>query len=75
MREDRISKIKNEIANEAVEMCGSTGVLNMVDNDSLSGDVKYRHQQALNEANKFKDADGNVNPNIQAIFARIYGLI
>lgn len=37
--------------------------------------LKFVIKKALNEANKFADKDGNVNPNIQAIFARMYGLI
>ena len=76
MTQERISEIKNEVARDVINACGYKGVLGIVDNDSIEdGDVKYRHQQALNEANKFKDKNGNVSPNIQAVFARIYGLI
>ena len=67
--------IKNEAAMIAVNMCGNTGVLNAVNNDKLSGDVKVRHQKATKEANKFADKNGKVDPRVQAIFARMYGLI
>lgn len=67
--------IKNEIALRAVNACGKTGILKAVDNDKLLGDVKIRHQNAMKEANKHADKDGNVDPCVQAIFARMYGLI
>ena len=67
--------IKNEAALIAVSACGKTGVLKAVDNNKLSGDVKIRHQNAMKEASKHADKDGNVNPHVQAIFARMYGLI
>ena len=67
--------VKNEIATRIVDACGSTGILKAVDNDKLTGDVKVRHQNAMKEANKHADKDGNVNPHVQAIFARMYGLI
>jgi len=67
--------VKNEIALKVVDACGKTGVLKAVDNDKLSGDVKIRHQNAIKEASKHADKDGNVDPCVQAIFARMYGLI
>ena len=67
--------VKNEVATRIVEACGSTGVLKAVDNNKLSGDVKIRHQNAMKEASKHADKNGNVNPHVQAIFARMYGLI
>ena len=67
--------VKNEAALIAVNACGKTGILKAVNNDKLSGDVKIRHQNAMKEASKHADKDGNVNPHVQAIFARIYGLI
>ena len=75
MDANRIMEIKAEMASAVVNACGTTGVLKAVDNDKLLGDVKIRHQNAMKEANKFADKDGNVNPNVQAIFARMYGLI
>ena len=75
MDANRMMEIEAEMALRVVDACGSTGVLKAVNNDKLSGDVKIRHQKALNEANKFADKNGNVNPNVQAIFARMYGLI
>ena len=67
--------IKNEMATRVVEACGSTGVLKAVDNNKLSGDVKIRHQNAIKEASKHADKNGNIDPHVQAIFARMYGLI
>ena len=67
--------VKNEVALRAINACGNTGILKAVNNDKLSGDVKIRHQNAMKEANKHADKDGNVNPHVQAIFARMYGLI
>jgi hypothetical protein len=67
--------IKNEAALKAIDVCGNIGVLKSVNNDKLSGDVKTRHQNAMKKANKHADKDGNVNPHVQAIFARMYGLI
>ena len=75
MDANRIMEIEAEMASAVVNACGNTGVLKAVNNDKLSGDVKIRHKKALNEANKFADKDGNVNPHVQAIFARMYGLI
>ena len=75
MDANRMMEIEAEMASVVVNACGNTGVLKAVNNDKLSGDVKIRHKKALNEASKFADKDGNVNPNIQAIFARMYGLI
>ena len=70
-----ILKIKNEVALRAIDACGDKGILKNADNDQLTGDVKIRHQNAMKEANKHVDKDGNVNPHVQAIFARMYGLI
>lgn len=67
--------VKNEVALKLVSMCGKTGVLEAADNSKLSGDVKTRHSNAMKECERFKDENGHVDPNIQAIFARIYGLI
>ena len=67
--------IKNEVALRAIDDCGDKGILKNVNNDKLTGDVKIRHQNAMEAANKHVDKDGNVNPHVQAIFARMYGLI
>lgn len=67
--------IKNEVALRAIDACGNKGILKNVNNDELTGDVKIRHQNAMDAANKHVDKDGNVNPHVQAIFARMYGLI
>ena len=67
--------IKNEVALRAIDACGDKGILKNVNNDELTGDVKIRHQKAMEAANKHVDKDGNVNPHVQAIFARMYGLI
>ena len=71
----RMMEIEAEMASQIVTACGSTGVLKAADNNKLDGDVKIRHQKALKEANEFADKDGNIDPHVQAIFARIYGLI
>ena len=70
-----ILKIKNEVALKAIDACGDKGILKNANNDELTGDVKIRHQNAMEEANKHADKDGNINPHVQAIFARMYGLI
>lgn len=70
-----ILKIKNEVALRAIDACGDKGILKNANNDELTGDVKIRHQNAMKEANKHADKDGNINPHVQAIFARMYGLI
>ena len=75
MNSKEMMEIEAEMASKIVTACGSTGVLKAVDNNKLTGDVKIRHQKALKEANEFADKDGNIDPNVQAIFARIYGLI
>ena len=67
--------IKNEVALRAIDACGDKGILKNANNDELTGDVKIRHQNAMEAANKHADKDGNVNPHVQAIFARMYGLI
>lgn len=67
--------VKNEVALRAIDACGNTGILKAVNNDKLSGDDKIRHQNAMKEANRFANKDGNVNPHVQTIFARMYGLI
>ena len=73
---DKSIEIENEMAREAIAMCGETGVLDMVNNEEIKDEsVKLRHQQALDAANKFKDNDGHAIPEIQTIYARIYGLI
>ena len=75
MNANRMMEIEVEMASLVVNACGNTGVLKAVNNNKLSGDVKIRHKNALNEANNFADKDGNINPHVQAIFARMYGLI
>lgn len=75
MDANRMMEIEAEMASAVVKACGSTGVLKAVNNDKLSGDTKIRHQKAMKEANKFADKNGNVDPHVQAIFARMYGLI
>lgn len=70
-----VAKIKNEIANRVITLSGKEGVLKIVDNESLSGDTKKRHSKATKEASKFKNKDGSIDPRIQAIYARMYGLI
>jgi len=67
--------VKNEVALRAIDACGDKGILKSVNNDELTGDVKIKHQNAMKAANKHADKDGNVNPHVQAIFARMYGLI
>lgn len=67
--------IKNEVALRSIDVCGNKGILKNVNNDELTGDVKIRHQNTMEAANKHVDKDGNVNPHVQAIFARMYGLI
>lgn len=41
----------------------------------LSGDTKKRHSKAIEKASKFKNKDGSIDHEIQAIYARMYGLI
>ena len=67
--------IKNEVALRVIDACGNKGILKNVNNDELTGDAKIRNQNAMEAANKHVDNDGNVNPHVQAIFARMYGLI
>ena len=69
------AKLKNKMAKAAIALYGNKGVLKAVDNQSLSGDTKKRHSKATKEASKFKNKDGSIDPNIQAIYARMYGLI
>lgn len=69
------AKLKDEIAKVAITVSGNKGVLKAVDNESLSGDTKKRHSKATEEASKFKNKDGSIDPCIQAIYARMYGLI
>ena len=69
------AKLKNKMAKAAIALYGNKGVLKAVDNESLSGDTKKRHSKALEEASKFKNKDGSIDPEIQAIYARMYGLI
>lgn len=70
-----VVKLKDKIAKVAITVSGNKGVLKAVDNESLSGDTKKRHSKAIKEASKFKEKDGSIDPSIQAIYARIYGLI
>lgn len=69
------AKLKDGIAKVAITLSGNKGVLKAVDNESLSGDTKKRHSKATEEASKFKNKDGSIDPKIQAIYARMYGLI
>ena len=69
------AKLKNRIAKAAIALSGNKGVLKAVDNESLSGDTKKRHSKATEEASQFKNKDGSIDPEIQAIYERIYGLI
>ena len=69
------AKFINKIAKAAIALSGNKGVLKAVDNESLSGDTKKRHSKAIEEASQFKNKDGSIDPWIQAIYARIYGLI
>lgn len=75
MNSKEMMEIEAEMASQIVTVCGNTGVLKAADNNKLEGDVKIRHQKALKEANEFADKDSNINPHVQAIFARMYGLI
>lgn len=68
-------EIKNKIAKVAIALSGDKGVLKAVDNESLNGDTKKRHAKATEEASQFKNKDGSIDPEIQAIYARMYGLI
>ena len=69
------AKLKNKIAKVAIALSGDKGVLKAVDNESLNGDTKKRHAKAIEEASQFKNKDGSIDPWIQAIYARMYGLI
>ena len=69
------AKLKNKIAKAAIALYGNKGVLKAVDNESLSGDTKKRHSKAIEEASQFKNKDCSIDPEIQAIYARMYGLI
>ena len=69
------AKFKNKIAKAAIAFFENKGVLKAVDNESLSGDTKKRHSKATEEASQFKNKDGSIDPEIQAIYARMYGLI
>lgn len=40
----------------------------------MNGDTKKRHAKATEEASQFKNKDGSIDPEIQAIYARMYGL-
>ena len=75
MNSKRQQEIQNEMAGRVIDACGSTGVLAAVDNNKLDGDVKVRHQKAMEEAQKVTGRKKQVDPNVQAIFARLYGLI
>ena len=69
------AKLKNKIAKAAIALSGNKGVLKAVDNESLTGDTKKRHSKATEEASHFKNKDGSRDPWIQAIYARMCGLI
>lgn len=69
------AKLKDRIAKVAITLSGNKGVLKAIDNESLSGDTKKRHSKAIEEASQFKNKDGSIDPKIQAIYARMYGLI
>lgn len=69
------AKFKKQNSKDAIALSGNKGVLKAVDNESLSGDTKKRHSKATEEASKFKNKDGGIDPEIQAIYARMYGLI
>lgn len=60
---------------DAIAFSENKGVLKAVDNESLSGDTKKRHSKATEEASKFKNKDGSIDHEIQAIYARMCGLI
>lgn len=51
------------------------GILDAGKGVKLEGDVAYRHKQACEQADRFADKNGKVNPSIQAIYAHIYGLV
>lgn len=69
------ANLKNKIAKVAILLSGDKGVLKAVDNESLNGDTKKKHAKATEEASQFKNKDGSIEPEIQAIYARMYGLI
>ena len=69
------AKLKDGIAKLVITLSGNKGVLKAIDNESLSGDTKKRHSKATEEASQFKNKDGSIDPEIQAIYARMYGLI
>ena len=71
----RMQEIQAECANHIIDACGEKGVLESVDNDKLSGSAKVFHKNAMDACEKFKDKNGHVNPHVQAIMARMYGLI
>ena len=75
MDANRRQEIKDEMALKVTALCGKTGVLNAVDNNKLTGDIKVRHKKALDEVKEKFGEDGAKDPHIQAIYARIYGLI
>ena len=52
MSPKRQQEIQNEMAGRVIDACGSTGFLAAVDNNKLEGDVKVRHQKAMEEAKK-----------------------
>ena len=68
-------EIKKQNSKCCYNIFGNKGVLKAVDNESLSGDTKKRHSKATEEASQFKNKDGSIDPEIQAIYARMYGLI
>ena len=72
---DKRQKIQNEIASRVIDACGKVGDLDAVDNNKLEGDIKVRHQKAMEESKKCKSQNEQDDPHVHAIFARIYGLI
>lgn len=76
MTEQRQREIRDEEAREQLAFlnaCG--GALEAGKKAKLEGDIAVRHKNACEAASKHADKNGKVDPNIQAIFARMYGLI
>ena len=76
MKEQRQREIRDEVRREQVEFLNAHGgILELGKKANLSDDVAYQHKKACDDAAKFADKDGEVDPNIQTIFARLYGLV
>lgn len=76
MTEQRQREIRDEVRQHQVNYlnaCG--GILELGKNAKLSSDVAYRHKKACDEASKWADKNGKVDPSIQTIFACMYGLV